>query len=469
MRICFIPIDNRPVCYDLAKLIANSDNDIELFIPPKEFMGGLTTTTDTEQLYQWLQTIPNVDGIVISLDTIAYGGLVASRRSPDNFETIKSRLEKFKQLFREKSDKIFAFSSIMRISNNNYNIEEKEYWSKYGKKIFDYSFFTSKAGKWGMESCVANLIPDEILADYMSTRRRNFDINKLYLEWQKEGVFDFLIFSKDDCAEYGFNVDEAKELELLGGKTITGADEIPLTLLAKILNRKISVCPIFTEKKSKHLISKYEDISVENSVLKQIQLAGYDLKPLKDVDIALIINNFRNEQGEIVMKVDTEPFDSSLENIIPNNKPFIIADVRFANGADNAFVQQLFQHGAKNFLGYAGWNTTANTLGSLLCMVKYFYTAKSPDLRTYYKLLATRFIDDWGYQANIRQQIETPCDIKDKMTQFETCIAKFLGIKFDSIKYSFPWERLFEIDCDVRLEADCELNGNLLISHRAIN
>ena len=52
--------------------------------------------------------------------------------------------------------------------------------------------------------------------DYLKTRTRNFEINKIYLEWQKERLFDTLIFSKDDCAEYGFNVKEAHELEKLG-------------------------------------------------------------------------------------------------------------------------------------------------------------------------------------------------------------------------------------------------------------
>ena len=58
-----------------------------------------------------------------------------------------------------------------------------------------------------------------ILKDYLKTRKRNFEINKIYLDWQKEGFFDTLIFSKDDCAEFGFNVEEAKTLERLGGKT----------------------------------------------------------------------------------------------------------------------------------------------------------------------------------------------------------------------------------------------------------
>ncbi|MBR2525069.1 DUF4127 family protein, partial [bacterium] len=41
MKICVIPIDNRPVCYNLFKDIASIDEDIELFIPNRELLGDL--------------------------------------------------------------------------------------------------------------------------------------------------------------------------------------------------------------------------------------------------------------------------------------------------------------------------------------------------------------------------------------------------------------------------------------------
>ena len=469
MRICFIPIDNRPVCWSMAKLIADCDESVEFYLPPREILGGLTTQTDVEALYDWLQTVPVVDSFVLALDTLAYGGLVASRRAPDDLGVIKSRLEKFKYLLSQKSKKIFAFSSIMRISNNNYNIEEKEYWSKYGKKIFDYSYYTSKNGKWGAESCVAKLIPDEVLNDYMQTRKRNFEINKLYLEWQKDGLFDLLIFSKDDCAEFGFNVDEARELERLGGHTMTGADEIPLTLLARALDTKISICPVFTEEACKNLISKYEDISVEQSVLRQVKLAGYEVKPLNESDIVLLVNNFKVEQGEIVMKVDTEMFKGELKSFLPEKKPFVVADVRFANGADNEFIKRLFSLKNDKFLAYAGWNTTANTLGSLLCMTKFIWASKSLNLEAYYKLMVTRLADDWAYQANVRQLISEPCDISGLIAPYMQQIEQFLDVKIKSYEFSYPWNRLFETEVEVDLEVNVGANRNYIASSRFVD
>ena len=253
MKICFIPIDNRPVCYNLTKDIVTIDNNLELLIPPREFLGDLNKIVDIKKIFNWIKNLSEYDCMVLSLDTLAYGGLIPSRRSSDSFEMIKSRMEELKPFLVGK--KVYAFSSIMRISNNNYNEEEKEYWKIYGKKIFEYSYSGGK---------INNGIPSEILEDYLKTRERNFKINKMYLEWQKEGLFDTLIFSKDDCAEFGFNVNEAKELEELGGTTKTGADEIPLTLLSRAIEKNIKVFVEFTEPNYKNCISNYEDVSIEN-------------------------------------------------------------------------------------------------------------------------------------------------------------------------------------------------------------
>lgn len=433
MKIAFLPIDNRPVCYTLAKYIAQIDESIEFFLPPRECLGDLIKTADIENLISWLENLPKVDSLILSLDTLVYGGLIPSRRSTETLEELEERLARIKPLLRNK--KVYAFSSIMRISNNNYNEEEKEYWSKFGKKIFEYSFSggVNKAD-----------IPDEILDDYLATRKRNFEVNKIYLAWQKEGLFDTLIFSKDDCAEKGFNVEEAKELEKLGGKTKTGADEIPLSLLARSIDKKIKVFPEFLEPDCKNLISNYEDVSIEKSVLGQLELAGFEVSSPDEADIVLIVNNFRNKQGELVMGWDTEPFDGKL--VLPN-KPFAVADVRFANGADNAFVEQLLEKiDLENFYGYAGWNTSANTLGSLLCAMKVKWQAKQYNPQAFAKLELVRFLDDWAYQANVRAQIEKPVDIRNLMQPYETRLNNVLKLAPSKLDYTYPWKRKFEVE-----------------------
>ena len=555
MNIAFIPIDNRPVCYTLPEQICAIDENIKLFMPERKFLGSLTKYADVNEIFSWLENLPELDAIVMCLDTVAYGGLISSRRCSDSFEQIKSRVEKLKSILEKKNAKIYAFSSIMRISNNNVNEEEKEYWNKWGKKIFDYSYQTHKLGT---ESCITNIIPSEILDDYLATRKRNFEINKLYLEYQKQGLFDTLVFSKDDCAEYGFNVQEAQILEKLGGFVKTGADEIPLTLLAKavvktagqdleaktqrceeakfitdldarqssslqgressrssetsygyergddnnyekeislsrtsnahecsqrtatsslgevnfathqnnfsetdqsfshlcIFASKIKIAPIFLAPDYKDLISNYEDVSIEKSVKGQIELAGCKVCKPEDADILLYVNNFEERQGEIVMKVPTRPFSGKWKK---PEKPYMIADVRYANGSDNAFVNQLFDVGFdENFLGYSAWNTSANSLGSLICGAIVFLDAKMQrcedawsvsEASNFKKLQVIRFLDDWGYQANVRQQLTSPDEklVKELMKPYEEKVFELLGVRYN-ISYKFPWNRLFEVE-----------------------
>lgn len=444
MKISLLPIDNRPVCYNLVKDITSIDNSIELFLPNRELLGDLTKQANVEALFDWLKSLEDIDCIILSLDTLIYGGLIPSRRSKDTFEIINERLNTLKQILETKMAKVYAFSSIMRISNNNYNEEEKEYWSEYGKKIFEYSFEFHKTGIEPNSD-----IPKNILEDYVKTRTRNFEVNKRLLQFEKDGLFEFLIFSKDDCAQYGFNIMEANELKNMGANIKTGADEIPLTLLARALKKEIKIFVEYIEPENIDLISNYEDVSIKKSVEGQLELAGFNQVLDSDkADIILIVNNFKIKQGEHVMSWDTEPFNKAFN--MPN-KSFAIADVRFANGADNNFVEMLLQNiDLKNFYGYAGWNTSANTLGSLLATIKTKFKANQYNDIAFKKLQLIRFLDDWAYQANVRKMINKPQDISTMMKPYENKLFKILGINpIENIKYSYPWNRKFEIEVDL--------------------
>lgn len=457
MKIALIPIDNRPVCYNLPKEIAKIDNEIELLLPDKKLLGGLTSIANIEGLINWLEKLEPVDATIISLDTIAHGGLIQSRRSKETLDEIKQRLEKIKNTLK-KSGKIYAFSSIMRISNNNVNEEEKEYWNEYGKQIFEYSYNFHKNYEEVTD------VPKEIINDYLATRYRNFLINKMYIDWLEEGIFNTLIFSKDDCAEFGLNVLESEILDHLmykrglNGQVKTGADEIPLTLFARAisnLNNKVpKISTKFLAPLHKNLISNYEDISIEKSVNSQIELAGGEICSEDLSDIILITNNFEEKQGEIVMGVKTQPFSGQFN--LPK-KPYLIADVRYANGADNIFVEKLFKKSIDfdNFYGFSAWNTSANSLGSLLCAGIVRFLAKEYNEEAFRKLQMVRFLDDWAYQANVRQALKKSSARPDLrklgklISPFENKLRKIFRLN-SQIKYKFPWKRYFEVEVIIK-------------------
>lgn len=462
-KIALIPIDNRPICYTLVEQICAVNEDLKLYLPERKLLGGLIDMADVSGILNWLKSLPDMDYIILSLDTIAYGGLVASRRINDDFNKIKARLEDFKEVLKSNKGRVLAFSSIMRISNNNINEEEKEYWNPWGKRIFEYSYHQHKSRVLKQYNCVYNTVPAEILDDYLSTRKRNFDINKLYLDWLSEGVLDTLVYSKDDTGEYGLNVEEAQTLEVeakarnLNAIIKTGADEIPLTLLARAIlgNENVQIKPVFIFDESKGEISKYEDISVENCVKSQLSLAGAGIDMSENAEITMIINNFRFEQGDLVLGDVVNIFAGKIE--LPKT-PYFIADINNANGSDNELVRQITDKKMKTtaMLSYSAYNTSANTIGSSLCMaINAFLALKKGtfNANAYKHLMAVRFLDDWAYQANIRKAVrEAGLDFEEALKahiaefqQYEEKISKFLDFEFKA-EYFLPWKRSFEIE-----------------------
>ena len=89
-------------------------------------------------------------------------------------------------------------------------------------------------------------------------------------------------------------------------------------------------------------------------------------------------------------------------------------------------------------------------MGSLICAAKIKWFAKKYNAEAFKNLEAARFLDDWAYQANVRQMLEYP-DINDlsvKMKPFEKHVSQLLNITV-SPEYKFPWDRLFEVEIEL--------------------
>ena len=122
----------------------------------------------------------------------------------------------------------------------------------------------------------------------------------------------------------------------------------------------------------------------------------------------------------------------------------------FANGADNDFVEDFLLHiNNEIFYGYSAWNTSANTLGSLLAGIKVKWNAKKYNKEAFDKLQMIRFLDDWAYQANVRGKIKEPCNIKNLMQPYENKLAAIFNYN-KKFSYSYPWNRKFEIEISIQ-------------------
>ena len=165
------------------------------------------------------------------------------------------------------------------------------------------------------------------------------------------------------------------------------------------------------------------------------------------------------------MKGEQHAFLKKVEDYLQKNKNVAIADVAYANGADNALVQGLFdQRLAWSLAAYAGWNTAANTIGFALVQglqAAYLTTEDKEDL------LLVRYLDDWAYQSNVReavrkelvwprqwkdgafrseQKLFLESSITEKMRSF---IKPYITSKaISKWQFTLPWNRTFEIKVD---------------------
>ncbi|MEZ4560474.1 MAG: DUF4127 family protein [Caldilineaceae bacterium] len=135
--LVIVPLDDRPPNYEYPALLAQAAGFTPV-LPPKAWLGTAWRAGNTDRLAAWLDDVaPTADALVAALDTLGYGGLVNSRRSPDPADAVLARLHQLRELKQaHPSLTILAYSVLMRISRANSAEEEKAYWEAYGRASF---------------------------------------------------------------------------------------------------------------------------------------------------------------------------------------------------------------------------------------------------------------------------------------------------------------------------------------------
>jgi len=467
-QIAILPLDDRPVNYDTPRLLAAIAN-VKVELLPREWLGNPWRDAQLEKLMNWLREIASMsEAIIVAVDTLAYGGLIPSRSVPDSFEMAAQRLEILSELKVANPDRpIYASSVIQRVSRANSSEEEKPYWSEYGSRMFRLSYLEHKssleeasAEEIAERDTLKQGIPAEIYSDYASIRVRNHKVNTYMLELLKNGVVDYLLLPQDDTADYGWNIAEARPLQLLIRReglteraiTYPGADEIGSLLLARCICAKSGfrpkVFPRFSSSGSAVLVTEYEDRPMLELLKAHLApLGGILADEPGEADFLLFINAPAIKQGvgelqwaaqfskdELLQKVpesrkeyaeklfadayfqvtrremqtprrSPEEFCRAIVETVKEGKNVAIADVAFVNGSDLILGRELIQHAEIAWLAaYGGWNTAGNTLGTVLAQAGIYTLAKKDNFtphqqKAHLEFLFLRFLDDYCYQA----------------------------------------------------------------------
>lgn len=341
--MALLPMDDRPLNYDYPGYLARLAG-YELRLPPREWLGNPWRGSQHMELIGWLvREAESADVLIVSIDTLAYGGLIPSRTSRESLEYVLERLSALKQVkIRRPQLLILASSVILRISRANSSEEEKDYWATYGSAMFRISYLEHKIslGASSPQEQAERIdlyksIPRTVYDDYLASRQRNHQINLRMIDWLGEGIFDYLSLPQDDTAEYGWNIAEARTLQAtlrkknLTDRAITypGADEIGCLLLASAVCRKAHFKPRlnlrYSSIHSASVITAYEDRPIHELVKAHlVPLGGTIVSSPVEADLNLFLNTPAYAQGEASLQWFAW---NGLDALKPNQSPRLAA------------------------------------------------------------------------------------------------------------------------------------------------
>lgn len=505
--IVFIPHDNRPIS-DVETADTIRQLGYKVVVPPDELLGSNSNLGDSDKLWQWLEDnttvphkndkkppykpLPGIKAVVLSGDAMIYGSLVGSRKHHFTQQKLLERVKKFQE-FKDSHPKVpmYVFSSIMRTPRTGEasGSEEPGYYFSYGTDIFRYTALKDKEEVEGLTKrekkemkFLTEFLPREAIDDWMSRRSKNLAVNKAMIDLAKAGTFSYFCLGRDDNAPYSQTHRESRWLNDYGrelGKThfnnMAGIDEFGMLLLTRAVNDLEAVMPFvyvrYNMGEGARVVPSYSDEAIDKTIRSHVTMAGgvYVTTPAR-ADLVLLVNT--NPNGETYEANDagnteksrfsTRYFMNMLEEELAEGRPVGIADIAYANGSDNALMAALRD---KDLLfrlqAYSGWNTPTNSTGFVLGQGM-LVPRMSDESRK--RLLYTRYLDDWGYQANVRQNLSATLgyfkgqgsggNLNEKRAQTEASatlrmqtfagwnLPKFVDVK--QIKVTMPWNRLFE-------------------------
>jgi hypothetical protein len=424
-----VPPDTRPPTLAFPIAVARATHT-PLLTPPAGALNHGNQAGDFTELKDWLgHHTPAADVLIINLEQLTLGGMIPARRVDDTFTQAHEKLALLRSLKQHHPNlTIYAHGVIVRVAHDNDPFEEKPYYGQYGMHLRAYSDAFDRYQRQPSSSHQEALqhavkpVPEAILRNWLDTRRRNHQLHVSALEYVRDGIIDHLCITLDDTSEYGLAACDRRALEARADALglwsqvdiYPGADEVPMTLLARAIRRDKPVSKIYllySSSTAEHAGLMYEDRPLGALVAAQLRAVKARAVPiLSEADTVLAVNAPGIRQAEPqpdVTVVDTPhrhlpAFVDTLAELVANaDKPVCLADVAYPNGAEKRLLRLLEpRFSLSQLAGFSAWNTAGNTLGSTLALaVLHKHCQDEPAWLT---MLFDRLVDDYLYQTEVR-------------------------------------------------------------------
>ncbi|WP_029214741.1 DUF4127 family protein [Kallotenue papyrolyticum] len=478
--IALLPLDDRPPTLLFPQRIA-AIAGLEVLTPPRVLLGRFLEPGDRAALAGWLEAVARTaDALVIAVDMLAYGGLIASR---DPRWTLEEALRAVALLPRLRQAHptlpILAASVIMRISITSSGAHLRQHYLDL-IRYSELHYLVTAQGRSDLQPELERLraaLPPAILEGYQAARRRNHALNLQMLTYRATGVLDALLLLQEDASAAGPHLLEQQALraraEELGiGPAVPiypGADEGTQTLLARLINA--ARAPRFALRWSSPTgaaqIAPFEDRPLRETVQAHISAAGGQCVATDDAaDVVLWVHS-------PCSATETQAAAQNIAQLIDAGQAVALADVHHPNGADPVLVQALADRGVlPRLIAYAGWNTAGNTLGTTIAHASAWCCAQQQGLparlrAAHERFLFERYVDDWGYQSVVRPALEAELrargsdalNLGQEAGAVEALVRERLGAWAQALWRSggwagappaldirLPWPRTFEVE-----------------------
>ncbi len=486
-KLVYLPLDERPCNYAFAAQIARG-TPVELLVPDKKLLGDKKKAANIPALEQFLLENGNADACVLSLDMLLYGGIIPSRLHHTPLEELLRRLQVLKILkARNPKLRLYGFALIMRCPRYSSADEEPDYYGDCGLEIFltgqckhklALGLISPEEGERTMGQLSEKTGP--YLADFEQRRRVNLEVLKTLLT-EYFDLFDAFVIPQDDSAPYGYTTMDREALQGPGFPRVPmypGADEVGMSLMSRAVceleGRRPRVCCHFPHPDASKVIPLYEDRPVGRTLPVQLQVAGCTEVHVPG-DIDLYLNYPAADPVEVWQEPtagyalrDLPAFREAILESVKSGRVTALADCAYCNGGDRELLQLLAEKMDMTELGaYAGWNTSSNTLGTVICQAVFVWLyGKSGEQDLF---LAQRLYEDVGYCGYVRRAVTDLLPplgygyfdageadgivaqmVRKHLEEFMASGFPELARRYEIDRCQMPWKRMFEVDLTLR-------------------
>lgn len=420
-KLILIPLDTRPPCQKMV-VDAGKMAGVQIITPPSEIMDYYTKEGDTKKIQKWLMdNIDKSDGVIVSIDQLLHGGLLASRESGIKQDESQILLKFMRDLKIKAKDKpIYAFNVLPRITPPPTLESDSKKMIKISRLIDEISIFENEDDI----KLLADLkedIKQEDLDIYLDLFRRNTALNKELINLAKEGIITKLVIGQDDGEDFGIPNMEKKSLvnyvHSLGISNdvvmITkGADEVALSLLANFVQKKANYQPKvyveYNDEKAMRTVMPFMAGSVGSTVEEKLVMANAK-KVNSPQEAGLILYVFiGNDENMSTQRQSALKIKKYLEQ----GKKVVLVDLSKHFSANEVLFPTLLKEDVpiNELTSYAGWNTASNSIGTALANAV-IYKAIRPTFNTTNDMLAVeynrlninyeRFLEDYYYLKEV--------------------------------------------------------------------